>query len=175
MVYISFNFYLFVVIALVFYYICPMKMRWCILLLADIMFYLSVCKSGLLILFATVLVSYVAALSLERCHGTGQKLLLAGAVILLIGPWFLARNGNFESYHLIVPIGISFYTMQIIAYLTDVCRGEIAPQKNLAKYALFVTFFHRFYRDRFRDMNSWGSSCFRCIYLMRTRSPEDFT
>lgn len=64
MVYISFNFYLFVVIALV-YYICPMKMRWCILLLADIMFYLSVCKSGLLILFATVFVSYVAALSLE--------------------------------------------------------------------------------------------------------------
>lgn len=141
MAYISFNFYLFVVIALVFYYICPMKMRWCILLLADIMFYLSVCKSGMWILFATVLISYVAAVLLERCHGTGQKLLLAGAVILIIVPWFLARNGNFESYHLSVPIGISFYTMQIIAYLTDVCRGEIAPQKNLAKYALFVTFF----------------------------------
>ena len=32
--------------------------------------------------------------------------------------------------------GRAFYTMQIIAYLTDVYRGDIAPQKNPAKYVL---------------------------------------
>lgn len=41
----------------------------------------------------------------------------------------------------IVPIGLAFYTMQIIAYLADVYRGKIQAQKNLLKYALFILFF----------------------------------
>lgn len=42
---------------------------------------------------------------------------------------------------LIVPIGISFYTLQIIAYMVDVYKGKIKPERNLLKYALFVSFF----------------------------------
>lgn len=149
MTYISFNFYIFVTLALILYYIVPVKLRWCILLAANMMFYLAVCRTGWWILCGTVLVSYAAALWLNRCHGTGKKLLFAAGVISVIILWLFFRNGNFiwhnvlgrEPYTLIVPLGISFYTMQIIAYLADVYRGDISPQKNPAKYALFITFF----------------------------------
>ena len=41
----------------------------------------------------------------------------------------------------VVSIGLSFFTMQIIAYLVDIYRGRIAAQRNPLKYALFVSFF----------------------------------
>ena len=42
---------------------------------------------------------------------------------------------------LLLPLGISFYTFQSMGYLLDVYNGKYAPQKNLARIALFVSFF----------------------------------
>jgi alginate O-acetyltransferase complex protein AlgI len=41
----------------------------------------------------------------------------------------------------ILPLGISFYTFQACGYLIDIYRGKIQPERNLAKFALFVSFF----------------------------------
>ncbi len=43
--------------------------------------------------------------------------------------------------NMIVPLGISFYTFQSIGYLIDVYRGTVNAEKNVFKYALFVSFF----------------------------------
>lgn len=45
------------------------------------------------------------------------------------------------SISFIMPLGISFYTFQIIAYLVDIYKGKVKPQKNIFKYALYVSFF----------------------------------
>lgn len=42
---------------------------------------------------------------------------------------------------LLLPVGISFYTFQAVSYTADVYRGEIKAEKNILKYALFVSFF----------------------------------
>lgn len=44
-------------------------------------------------------------------------------------------------FDVILPVGISFYTFQALSYTMDVYRGEIPPERNLLKYALFVSFF----------------------------------
>lgn len=44
-------------------------------------------------------------------------------------------------FDLLLPIGISFYTFMAVGYLIDVYKGKINPENNLAKYALFVSFF----------------------------------
>lgn len=38
----------------------------------------------------------------------------------------------------ILPVGLSFYSMQVAAYLTDIYRGKIEPQKNILKAALII-------------------------------------
>lgn len=43
--------------------------------------------------------------------------------------------------HLIMPVGISFYTFQLVGYLVDVYRGKQSAEKNLLHYALFAAFF----------------------------------
>ena len=42
---------------------------------------------------------------------------------------------------LLLPMGISFYTFQTMGYLIDVYRARVTPEKNIAKFALFVSFF----------------------------------
>lgn len=48
---------------------------------------------------------------------------------------------NIKALNLVLPLGISFYTFQSIGYLIDVYRGVVQPQKNIFKYALFVSYF----------------------------------
>ena len=45
------------------------------------------------------------------------------------------------SLDILLPVGISFYTFQALSYTVDVYRGEISAEKNILKYALFVSFF----------------------------------
>ena len=45
------------------------------------------------------------------------------------------------TFDVILPVGISFYTFQALSYTMDVYRGEIYVEKNLFKYALFVSLF----------------------------------
>jgi len=48
---------------------------------------------------------------------------------------------QFEIPHFVMPIGISFFTMQAVSYLFDVYRGTIKAEQNIFKLALFISFF----------------------------------
>ncbi len=63
---------------------------------------------------------------------------------------FFAGNANiilkhfgwtFPKLHLLLPLGISFYTLQAMAYMIDIYRGKIRPDTNLAKFMLFMSYF----------------------------------
>ena len=43
--------------------------------------------------------------------------------------------------HILVPVGISFYTFQTLSYTIDIFRGKLAPARNMRDFALFVAFF----------------------------------
>ncbi len=53
----------------------------------------------------------------------------------------LHMDASVPQLELLLPLGISFYTFQAMGYLIDVYRGKYAPDRNLAKFALFVSFF----------------------------------
>ena len=148
MTYISITFYLFVTAVLLLYYILPLKYRWFVLLGGSLLFYWEAMGtgSGMAVILATTLAAYGAGVLLERVKNRG---VLAAAVLLMVIPWFCVKNGNYvlevllhrSSVEWIVPLGISFYTLQVISYLADVYRGRVAAQKNPAKFMLFVMFF----------------------------------
>ncbi|MEZ4316254.1 MAG: MBOAT family O-acyltransferase [Myxococcota bacterium] len=49
-------------------------------------------------------------------------------------------GGSFELLHIVLPLGISFFTFQQISYLVETWRGEVAC-RDFTEYALFITFF----------------------------------
>lgn len=149
MIYTSFEFYLLVITLVAAYYILPLRIRWFTLLAGNFIFYWLFYRTGWWILLSTIIISWMIAIGISRFQGIYKKLSLFLGIAVIVLPWLLIKNGNFflndlmhrqESFW-IVPLGISFYTLQVISYLVDVYEEKIEPQKNLAKYALFVSFF----------------------------------
>ena len=46
-----------------------------------------------------------------------------------------------QLFRLIMPLGISFFTFQILSYMIDVYKGKVEPQRNFLKYLLYISFF----------------------------------
>lgn len=64
---------------------------------------------------------------------------LAGNVNSVIS--MFGSNAKIPVLNLLLPLGISFYTLQSIAYVVDVYRGKYEPDGNIAKFALFMSYF----------------------------------
>ena len=145
------------------YFILPKKLRCVFLLAASYLFYMRWNVSYSLLLFFSTLVSYASALYIayakERNRSSLQKAALLCSLLcqfLLLGVFkyadffienvnriFLAFSGRepLSPLSLLLPVGISFFVFQAVGYTIDVYRGELLPEKNFLRYALFVSFF----------------------------------
>jgi alginate O-acetyltransferase complex protein AlgI len=65
----------------------------------------------------------------------------ANFAINLVSPLFTAADSPSVYMDLLLPMGISFYTFQTMGYIIDIHRGKYPAQRNIAKFALFVSFF----------------------------------
>lgn len=143
MTYTSLSYWIMVAILVPVYFILPKKVRYLALLAGSIFFYFSASSGGKVIFFATMAISYLFGIMLERIEA-GRKVLLTAAILACLGPLLLV---NFHAYGLLrtgnvaAPLGLSFYSLQIVSYLADVACGKVKAQKNPLKYALFVSFF----------------------------------
>lgn len=152
------EFMVFMIVVFVLYYFLR-GYRLYILAIADAVFY-AVGGLGYLALFFTV--STVTWLLSRNLQGERKK------AILILGICLNAANLVFFKYtffilsnverilavpvlnhlplfqHLVLPIGISFYTFELIAYLVDVYHGKISPSRSWTIFWVFISFFpHR--------------------------------
>ena len=116
-----------------------------VLLLASLLFYSWGEPRFLLLMLAATLAAYCGGLLMERCTAH-RKLILIVTVVLLVGNLFVfkflsALFGWSALPKLTLPIGISFYTFQILSYVIDLYRGEIRVQRNYFYLLLYVSFF----------------------------------
>ena len=152
MSYLSLSFAFFVIVSLFAYWVLLKRVRWVLLLAASLYFYISFDIKYLPFLLFCALSTYAGALALQR---GGQKKLILGCVIgFNIAVWFVAKDLNWlfslygrianvsaPSLNILVPVGISYFTLQAIGYLVDAYRGKIAAEKNFFKYLLFLSWF----------------------------------
>ncbi|MDO4620426.1 MAG: MBOAT family O-acyltransferase [Lachnospiraceae bacterium] len=153
----SLNYILLLISVITLYYLLPQRFRWGLLLIASYIFYMA-WKPGLivLILFTTVcnysFARLIGASSSPRARKTCLLLtLLIDFGLLFVFKYLVFFNNTFlgifgshwpvSAFDLILPMGISFYTFQSAAYVIDVYRGEIQPEKHFGIFALFITFF----------------------------------
>lgn len=155
----SLEFLIFLPIVFVIFYITPHRFRLIILLVASYFFYMSWNPWYIVLILASTLTDYLAALFIER---SSQRLirqlfllLSLGINLGLLGTFkygdFVIENLNlgmsylgkdsFQALDLILPVGISFYTFQTISYTIDVYRKEVHAEKNILKFALYVCYF----------------------------------
>ena len=160
----SIEFLVFVIVAVVGYYIIPKRCQWMWLLLFSYIYYASAGIQYLGFILYTTLVTYGTALVIHRidqtdeAHKKDAKQKKKGVLILallfvfgLLGVLkytnFIVQNidqlfhTDFGPFHLLLPIGLSFYTFQSAGYILDVYWNRCEPEKNVFRFALFVSFF----------------------------------
>ena len=122
-------------LAVLLYIRLPGHTRPWLLLSVSLAFFLIDSPASALVLLAVIALSWLIGISLERVKHK-KALLLAGSALML-GNLCAFKAAPFG----FIPIGISFYTFQALAYCIDVCRGRFPAVRNPLRYALFVAFF----------------------------------
>lgn len=90
---------------------------------------------GLLYLLAATLISYGIGLLIPRRRWTMWLGVGANVIMLL-----MMKLQPVTGISLLAVFGISYFSLQIIGYLVDIYRGKLEPEKNLFRYALFITY-----------------------------------
>ena len=147
---ISFLYY-FLPIVIVAYFIVPKKLKNLILFIASMLFYFYGEPKYIILMIAEILIAYIGAILINKYK---SKALLITVVIIHVGlltifkytDFFIENLNNIFNLKLsllriALPIGISFYTFQIISYEVDVFKEKVAVQKNLLKLATYVSLF----------------------------------
>lgn len=157
----------FLLVALAAYYLAPAWLRWVVLLLASYGFYLAGGVGAIGYLLFTTLTTYLAgralgaleqrrkALPREDKDGAQRlkrrkKWVVAVTLtvnfallytVKYLGVTAKALGLPQPPFELLLPLGLSFYMFQSAGYVIDCYRGKYPPERNLAKFALFVSFF----------------------------------
>lgn len=164
MIYYSISFFVFFLISVILYYVIPIKIRYIWLLIVSYVFYLQFNVKFVIYLLAITAVSYICGRILEcicnkEMRTIAQKLVLICGLCFTIGVLvvvkysnlflgysnkilsFFNMKGELKELDILIPVGLSFYTLQAFGYIYDVYRGKYAAEKNLLKYSLFIAFF----------------------------------
>ena len=147
---ISFLYY-FLPLVLIVYFIVPKKYKNLVLLLFSLLFYFYGEPKYILLMLFEILVAYIGAILIDKYKDKSILILtLFIPIILLVvfkyTDFFISNinnifNTNFKLLNIALPIGISFYTFQIISYVIDVYRGKVKVQKSFLKLATYVSLF----------------------------------
>ncbi len=86
------------------------------------------------------LVTYLSGIVIPR-SGNHKKLLTTLFVIIELLPILSARSLTFMGSDLIIPLGISFFTLQAVTYTYGIYKGNLETEKSLLTILAFVTFF----------------------------------
>ncbi len=150
------EFGLLLIATLVAFYALARGHRLSVLAIASLIFYAA---SGLLdfaLLMATILVSYGLS---KRVQPGGQKWPIYAGIIMLMGALAYFKYSDFlydslngaltntvyfgrpSFLNTVLPLGISFYSFQVVAYLVDIYRGRADHARSLWEYLTFVMFF----------------------------------
>ncbi|MBO5325807.1 MAG: MBOAT family protein [Lachnospiraceae bacterium] len=146
--------YYFLPVVLLLYFIAPKCLKNTVLLIASLFFYAWGEPKIVLIMIASILAGYVSGLLIEAFRRKKTaKIVMIVSVVLQLGclVYFKYMDffiGNFNKVFgteipllkIALPVGISFYTFQILSYTVDIYRGEKA-QKNPINLATYIAMF----------------------------------
>lgn len=172
----------FLPIILILYYLVPRPVKNVILLFGSLLFYAWGEPVYIFLMIFSILFNYICGLDIARNlkdpAAAKRSLIFTVAVNLCILGFFKYEGFVLDSLNAVLPvdipyramalpIGISFYTFQILSYIIDVYRGHVKVQTNLLDFSLYVTMFPQLiagpivqYADVDRQLHvrkeSWG-------------------
>ncbi len=157
----SLDFILFLPIVVFIYFLLAKKYKNTFLLLASYFFYMQWNAKYIILIGISTVVTYFASVFMENNADNikKRKFFLVSSLVINLAILFAFKYYGFfasninslfsylhlvkipDSFDVLLPVGISFYTFQALGYTIDVYRKEVTAERNFINYALFVSFF----------------------------------
>ncbi len=156
----SLRYVIFLPIVVTLYFSLPRRWRNLMLLIASYYFYMCWKPEYIVLIVASTVVDYVAGLKMGATDDRRlRRRYLIMSLVMNLGLLFTFKYFNFfnaslrsildhfhipygfEGLHVLLPVGISFYTFQTLSYTIEVFRGHQKPERNFLTFALYVSFF----------------------------------
>lgn len=156
----SLQFLLFFVVVFALYWVLPHKWQNRLLLASSYYFYGQWSWKFVSLLFVSTVIDYVCGMQMQLSVSHARKrVFLWISLVAQLGILGFFKYFNFFSHeaahllnlmgfeaswpvlHIILPVGISFYTFQTLSYTIDVYKGKLKPTYNFLDFAVFVAFF----------------------------------
>lgn len=146
----------FLPIFLIVYYVVPTRYKNLILLIGSFVFYAWGQHFYLLLLMLSIVVNYTFGRLIGERRAQRKPLLILGLIynfgllvffkytnffIENINALLTATHVQIPTISVVMPLGISFYTFQVVSYLVDVYRGEQRPVKNIINLGVYIAMF----------------------------------
>ena len=154
MSFLSAPFLLFVLASVAAFQLTPARHRRYVLLGASLVFYSTYAPPwALVVLFVLSVACQRAALAIERTEAESKKLTLAGtmvtASVLVLAAYKVSARlvppttgpESDHALHILIPLGISYYTFKLIAYVLEVYWGNLRAEHDLPSLVLYASFF----------------------------------
>ncbi len=143
--------YYFLPIVLLIYFLVPKVAKNTVLLITSLVFYAWGEPAYIFLMVGSILMGYVFGILIEKYNSKLCMIISVGIGLGLLGYFkyanFFIENFNaatglsIELLNIALPIGISFYTFQLVSYLIDVYRKDVPAQKNPITLATYITMF----------------------------------
>ena len=144
----------FIPIFFIVYYLVPGKIKNPVLFLGSIIFYGWGEPKYLILLLVSITVNWLAGILIGRFRGRADKAVLICAIVFDIGMLFFFKYINFfieninavsgasiGKVNITLPLGISFYTFQIMSYVIDLYRGKVEVEKSFINLGTYLCMF----------------------------------
>lgn len=146
--------YYFLPCVLFLYFAVPRKLKNTVLLITSLVFYAWGEPKFVLVMLLTILQGYLFGILIEKSGGRRARVYMAVSAAVSLGLLGYCKYADFfiENFNSVtglsvpllkvtLPIGISFYTFQILSYIVDVYRGNVPAQRNFIDLAAYVAMF----------------------------------
>lgn len=151
---IPFLFY-FIPCVVILYFAAPKHFRNSVLLLSSLFFYGWGEPRYLVFMLISITQGYIFGILIEKHHGKGRsKIFLTASILISLLLLAFCKYADFfiDNFNILtgmsipllkiaLPIGISFYTFQILSYIVDVYRGDVPAQKSYINLATYIAMF----------------------------------
>lgn len=145
------------ILTTILYYLLPKKTKPYILLVISICVYASLGVKSLIYIIISSVTTYIATLLFQK--NKYKKLILILTLIINMGILVIIKSELIKN--IIVPLGISYYTFQVVSYLIDVYRNKYKPEKNIAKYFVYTMYFPYLFIGPINRFNDISNSLFK--------------
>ena len=162
---VSVAFAIFLLVSLFAFYLAPKRFQWLVILASNVFFYFACGAASFVFILFSSLVTYFCSIVAAKYNGivkeeknrldkekfklakkswqNKKRIVLVFMLAANIGILFYLKYWNVivNSKTIFLPLGISYYTLQMIGYFMDVYNSKIEAERNYLKLFLFISFF----------------------------------